>query len=428
LAAAAGSGQAVLTWTNPADADFQGVMIRRSTGSAPSATTDGALVYNANGTTFPDMGLIDGTRYYYTAFAYDTVPNYSSGVSDDVVPSPGTPVEISFAGVGPRGIFDPSLALDPGTGRIWMSYSEVRDSVMWPGQNTVVQTRLAWSDDAGANWSDAGIQVNLAQDVILPLAPPNNAGSWIHEVPTIVFDPGAPANERWKIVWHRYLQVNGVQHFEHGWIAMKTASAPAGPWSLERKLFTGSLYDPINDTIIGPPEVRLDQLDADLNFALVFSEPGLVATADSLYVAILAAGATSPDQEIVLVKLPHASGVWEYKGALLTNAQDGPFFGVDGFSAPELYLKDSTHYLLVTPQTSDLYSGTYGFAILDLENATIERSGGLPVPILQHMGTAGSHNGATGYIPEATASGFIYSEALPTLPLFFRIYASRLNL
>lgn len=40
----------------------------------------------------------------------------------------------------------------------------------------------------------------------------------------------------------------------------------------------------------------------------------------------------------------------------------------------------------------------------------------------------GHHNGATGYITEATASGLIYCEALLAPPLFFRIYASRVNL
>ena len=55
------------------------------------------------------------------------------------------------------------------------------------------------------------------------------------------------------------------------------------------------------------------------------------------------------------------------------------------------------------------------------------RSGGTPVVTLQHAGTAASHNGASGYVPEATASGFIYSETLPVMPLFFRIYASRVN-
>ena len=83
---------------------------------------------------------------------------------------------------------------------------------------------------------------------------------------------------------------------------------------------------------------------------------------------------------------------------------------------------------MATPQTSDLYLGTHVFEILDLETGALVRSGGVPVPILQHAGTAGSHNGASGYVPEATASGFIYSEVLVELPLFFRIYASRMNL
>ncbi len=66
-------------WINPSDSDFQGVRIMRSSGAFPSSPGDGTGVYDGNGTTFTDSGLVPGTIYYYTIYAYDGVPNYSTG-------------------------------------------------------------------------------------------------------------------------------------------------------------------------------------------------------------------------------------------------------------------------------------------------------------------------------------------------------------
>ena len=79
LQAIAGDRQVSLSWTNPADADFAGVKILRKTGSYPTHSADGTVVYNGNGVSYADTGLTNGTTYYYTAFVYDEVPNYSPG-------------------------------------------------------------------------------------------------------------------------------------------------------------------------------------------------------------------------------------------------------------------------------------------------------------------------------------------------------------
>jgi N-acetylneuraminic acid mutarotase len=77
--AAAGDSQATLSWTNPTDSDFAGVKILRKTGGYPTSPADGTVVYNGTGTGYTDTGLTNGTIYYYAAFTYDEVPNYSSG-------------------------------------------------------------------------------------------------------------------------------------------------------------------------------------------------------------------------------------------------------------------------------------------------------------------------------------------------------------
>ncbi len=345
----------------------------------------------------------------------------SSGSSSEVLPRE----EIIFNGIGPNGIFDPALAFDPVTNRIWMSYSEVGDSAMWPGQNTTIDTRLAYSDDAGANWYDANLEINTSIDVTLPLPQPNNAGTWVNEVSSIVHDPGAPAEERWKILSHHYLTINGVTHYEIGWIAMKTAPSPEGPWSTERKLFAGALYDSAS---YGAPEVQLDQLDPELNFCQIFSEPGMVSTAEALYVVLLGIDPTVGNR-IILLKwsYPNPSGEWQYLGSFLLGNLDGPLFGYDAFTAPDMFIKGTTHYLITSPRTGNKYLGTFVFEIEDLDSATLIRTGVVPDLIMELYGSDGSHNGAAGYVAEATASGIIYSEVFITPTPFFRIYASHRN-
>ena len=92
--AAAGDGQVSLSWTNPGDADFVGTKVIRKQGSYPTNVNDGTEVCNrtkAPGSTdsYTDTGLTNGIAYYYTAFAYDGVPNYSS--ADDSARDYATP-------------------------------------------------------------------------------------------------------------------------------------------------------------------------------------------------------------------------------------------------------------------------------------------------------------------------------------------------
>ncbi len=95
----------------------------------------------------------------------------------------------------PNGFFDPSLALDPATQRLWMSYS----GVTGPAGSGAVSTHLAYSDDGGDTWCDGGL-VNSSEPE--PNPPAEFAGleaKWNHETSSIVYDPDAPANARWKV-------------------------------------------------------------------------------------------------------------------------------------------------------------------------------------------------------------------------------------
>ncbi|MGQ9580522.1 MAG: hypothetical protein ACUVT8_06200 [Armatimonadota bacterium] len=86
-----------LTWTNPPDVDFKGVLIRVKTTGYPTGPNDGILVCNKQGIpgamdSFVHTGLVPGITYYYKAFAYDSepIPNYSSGAT-----AVGIPIEMT---------------------------------------------------------------------------------------------------------------------------------------------------------------------------------------------------------------------------------------------------------------------------------------------------------------------------------------------
>jgi len=90
FAAAAGDGEVVLTWTNPADSDFGGVRIQRGMTGYPASASDGTTVYDAAGQTVTDSGVQNGTLYYYVAFAHDNEPNYAGGVQASALPTAAT--------------------------------------------------------------------------------------------------------------------------------------------------------------------------------------------------------------------------------------------------------------------------------------------------------------------------------------------------
>jgi len=75
-----------LKWKNPPDLDFKAVRIMRSETFYPNDPSDGILVYDGKDTFVEIRFLQNGVRYYFTAFAYDKVGNYSSGAIVSAVP------------------------------------------------------------------------------------------------------------------------------------------------------------------------------------------------------------------------------------------------------------------------------------------------------------------------------------------------------
>jgi len=360
------------------------------------------------------------------------------------------PTTLAISGYTPGdGIFDPSLTEDA-CNRIWMSYSAVNN---FASGLRGVHARIARGNSAGSAWDDMNIGTapfnTSTEDEVSATGP--LMGTWEHEVSRLVYDPyTSNANMRWKLIWHRYrfeqttVGSVGESRFTRGWIALSTAPNATGPWSLERKLFVGGLYDldpadkAYNDSFIGPPEYELDNLFSELASCLVFTEPGALATASGIYVSLKCATGAGGAGDVLLVRCDNefSAGSCSYRGKLLVGAEASTYndtFGAaansfDGFSATELVRVGAINYLLVTPTESDIYRGCLAFQITSLDNATLERASGVATLQASLRGTPSSFNGACGYTANNTALGILYSEYFPGSAAQFRILPSGTNL
>ncbi len=99
-AISASDGSIELSWENSRDPDFDGVVIVKKQGSAPSSYSDGTRIYRGIDTSFVDTDTENGVDYFYLIASFDTSGNYSTGkvsnaTSVDTVP----PLPVSSATV-----------------------------------------------------------------------------------------------------------------------------------------------------------------------------------------------------------------------------------------------------------------------------------------------------------------------------------------
>jgi chitodextrinase len=85
LQAAPGDRQVELSWHNPGDGDLDLVRVVRTIGAA-SGPEDGDEVYEGKNTAAKATGLVNGTKYTFTAFVRDTAGNWSEAESVEATP------------------------------------------------------------------------------------------------------------------------------------------------------------------------------------------------------------------------------------------------------------------------------------------------------------------------------------------------------
>lgn len=353
--------------------------------------------------------------------------------SDDSPPIVvSTPERMTFAGAGDLGIFDPSISRDPATNRLWMSYSSVDTSIYYVSSlYWAVSIRLAFSDDNGISWQDAGVVAAPRLETLLgPLTeahpaasiPVDSQGIWQSETSSLIYDPSAPLAERWKLIWFQYLNANLTSFFaDYGWIAMKMAPTPmALATAAPVKLFGGAglqadssiTVSPVFAPTGGTPAIQLNtELTrsvggadlADLNLC-VFAEPGLHTTDSAVYLAIYCAdAATMPITEYLVYFRCNSpcdmtsAASWEYLGRLLTPADAQAATGDDHYQAPALVEKNGRTYLVVTPvdtTTGNRYNGCRVYEFNDVDSNVLRRNNGQLVEVARIDGDSGTHNGA----------------------------------
>jgi len=80
------TGSITLAWINPADLDFNKVIIVRSNGRISDAISGndlrnyGAIIYNGDLNTYEDKNIENDTVYHYAISAYDNAGNYSQPI------------------------------------------------------------------------------------------------------------------------------------------------------------------------------------------------------------------------------------------------------------------------------------------------------------------------------------------------------------
>ncbi len=100
LTAAAGNGQAVLTWSGFSDggSGIGGYILVSSSLAPPVSCTNGVTLYSGAAATFTPTGLTNGGVYYYRVCAVDAVGNRSAGAT--VIVTPHAPVALAATIIG----------------------------------------------------------------------------------------------------------------------------------------------------------------------------------------------------------------------------------------------------------------------------------------------------------------------------------------
>jgi len=93
-ATAAGTSSISLSWTIGTNSNY--TRIQRSTSTYPTSISSGTSVYNSTGSSKTDSGLSSGTKYYYSAWSYNSTGNewsvtYATASATTSSPSGGSP-------------------------------------------------------------------------------------------------------------------------------------------------------------------------------------------------------------------------------------------------------------------------------------------------------------------------------------------------
>ena len=332
----------------------------------------------------------------------------------------------------PRGLFDPSVLLQPARQPPLLSYSAV-------AATDDISTHIAAWDAAAAGWARVGA-VNAPQlNATLPCAGGAPCvGSLIHEVSTLVAAPSGGL----RCFAHSYVVTGGdTLHYDWGHISLWSAVSAAGPWS-GGPLLGWAGASPLSTS--GVAQVLTDE--PALRDCLIFTEPGAAADpADAsrtlLALGCVAAGAPASTIRIVLLASTDAAArQWAYLGVLVDGAADAARLG---YAVPQLNAADlfaappgapgGPGLLLSVSPTAQIFPALAGYAgclVLQLDaggggggGAGVRRNAsGAPIVLRQIAPAEPAFAGACTAAPGAPG-GYLLP-VLQTLGAFFSIRES----
>lgn len=256
-----------------------------------------------------------GTAFFLFAVPYSLNTFINLGIASDKV----EPLEFPGLDRTVRGKLDPSLASD-GKNNVLLAHTSI-SAVEIEGQ-TLYSTsiNLERSKPPCRNWTTlpSGYPAQqfetVGPDGVNPLEPP---GVWVAETPSVVYDPDDRGRE-WKLYVYEYFW-NGNEEFArlYGFIGVKTASSPDGPWTDKEWLFAPTAQQP-------PPPYNalvrqhLNPLSAELADVYFYARPSVVSYKKMLFMTLSAFSRTSksPDRAVLLASTDHGK-TWGYRGTIL---------------------------------------------------------------------------------------------------------------
>ena len=331
---------------------------------------------------------------------------------------------VIFGDPAKNGIFDVSVEYGP-DGIGWLAYSRVEVP-------KYVSTHLARSRDRGKTWTYVA-KINESWDDAIVVDGKTVTGTWRYETPTLVYDPEDDPSRHWKLYVERYATVppHKPKNNRHGlgWIEVKYARQPDGPWSEAVRLFgsraSGSRID-------------LNQLHPDLHEMKFYNEIGSIALDGVLYLS-LDASTTSlglgdwENRKIILVASKDHGKTWSYAGTLTNydDASSARYFVLTGSS---LVKEGERVFLLVTPSGAKGlfgvknrgHDGTWVIEFEDITRAKLKRDAKGKLVVLRKIPVDLNSGGLSDYHEQNLYGGVLFPQInVKSPPDVFQTYMTR---
>lgn len=331
---------------------------------------------------------------------------------------------VIFGDPAKNGIFDVSVEYGP-DGIGWLAYSRVE-------LPKYVSTHLARSRDRGKTWTYVST-INASQNDTINVDGKAVPGVWRYETPTLVYDPKDDPTRHWKLYVERYFTLppykKGSTLHGEGWIEVKYARRPDGPWSKAERLFgsraSGSRID-------------LNQLHPDLREMKFYNELGSIALDDTLYLSMDASSTASglgdwKNHKIILIASKDHGKSWSYSGTLVDydDASDSRYLVLTGSSPVK---EGNRLFLLVTPSGAKGlfgvknrgHDGTWIIEFEDIARAKLKRNANGKLIVLRKILVDFHSGGLSDYHEQNLYGGILLPQInVKAPPDVFQTYITR---